>query len=410
MTNPVFESLSLPCGAVLPNRLVKAAMQENLCEQSQLPGEKLFRLYDNWSQGGVGLMLTGNVMIDGQAMTGPGGVVLEKNTPIAPFKRWAETAKQHGAHIWMQINHPGRQVKASMGGKALSPSDVALDMGKHSDKFAQPRAMTVAEIEDVIKRFASSAKKAQQAGFNGVQIHAAHGYLISQFLSPLTNLRTDEWGGSVENRMRILVRAIKAVRNVVSEDFAVGVKINSADFQRGGFDANEAAQVIENLNELPVDLVELSGGSYESPAMQGRAADGRTMEREAYFLQFARDLAKVANMPVMTTGGIRRLAVAEQVLAEGIDMVGMGTALSLVPNLPLLWKKDSQAHATPLSVNWKDKTMKSLAIQAIVRRQLYRLGKGQQPKQNASPLFSVIFDELRMKKLTKRYHKFRAQI
>jgi 2,4-dienoyl-CoA reductase-like NADH-dependent reductase (Old Yellow Enzyme family) len=309
----------------------------------------------------------------------------------------------------MQINHPGRQVYAAMGGDVLSPSNIPLDLGKHSHLFGKPKAMTHKDIEQLIQRFADTALRAEQAGFDGIQIHGAHGYLISQFLSPLSNQRNDDFGGSIENRMRLLISVIKAVRAHVSPSFAVAVKINSADFQRGGFDADDAKMVILAMNELAVDLVELSGGSYESPAMQGTTADGRTLQREAYFLDFAKEIAQVATMPIMTTGGIRRLAVAEEVLTHGIDMVGMGTALAMNPSLPNDWKKDDQLSAHDPVVHWKDKTLSSIATMAVIKRQLQRMGKGKQPKLNASPIFSLMRDRIRLKKLTKRYQGYLAR-
>lgn len=406
MTSPVFFSLVLPCGATLPNRLAKAAMEENMADVGQVPGSTILRLYKNWAEGGTGLLITGNVMVDGRAMTGPGGVVLDKHSEIAPFRAWANTVKHNNTQVWMQLNHPGRQVYAAMGGDVLSPSDVAIDLGKHSHLFSKPRAMTQQDIEQLIQRFADSALKAEQAGFDGVQIHAAHGYLISQFLSPLTNKRKDKYGGSIKNRMRLLLEVIKAVRAQVAPSFAVAVKINSADFQRGGFDADDAKVVISAMNELAVDLVELSGGSYESPAMQGSTADGRTLQREAYFLDFAKEIAQVATMPIMTTGGVRRLAVAEDVLAQGIDVVGMGTALAMNPALPNDWENDSTLSAHNPVVRWKDKTLSAVATMAVIKRQLQRMGQGKSPKPNASPIFSLISDRIRIKKLTKRYHQY----
>jgi 2,4-dienoyl-CoA reductase-like NADH-dependent reductase (Old Yellow Enzyme family) len=254
----------------------------------------------------------------------------------------------------------------------------------------------------------NTAIKAEQAGFDGIQIHAAHGYLLSQFLSPLTNQRKDEFGGSIENRMRLLINIIEAIRTNVSSKFAVAVKLNSADFQRGGFDADDAKQVIKAMNNLAVDMVELSGGSYESPAMQGTTADGRTLAREAYFLDFAKDIAQVASMPIMTTGGIRRLEIAEQVLAEGIAIVGMGTALAMNPSLPNEWQENTDLVAHDAVVHWKDKTLSSIATMAVIKRQLQRMGKGKDPKANVSPLFSLIRDRVRLKKLTKRYQKYLA--
>lgn len=406
MTSTVFTPFILPCGATLSNRLAKAAMEENMADSGQVPGPTLWRLYQRWAEGGTGLLITGNVMVDGRAMTGPGGVVLDKDSDLAPFKAWSKAAKHNNTQVWMQINHPGRQVYAAMGGDVLSPSDVALDLGKHSHLFSQPKAMTTADIEELIQRFVDTAVQAQKSGFNGVQIHAAHGYLISQFLSPLTNKRQDEFGGSIENRMRLLIMVIKAIRMQVAPGFAVSVKLNSADFQRGGFDSADAKTVVKAMSELAVDLVELSGGSYESPAMQGVTADGRSLQREAYFLDFAKDIAQVATMPIMTTGGVRRLSVAEQVLAQGIDIVGMGTALAMNPSLPNDWKQNDQLKSHDPMVRWKDKTLSAIATMAVIKRQLQRMGKGKEPKTNNSPIFSLVSDRLRLKKLTKRYQSY----
>lgn len=405
----MFTPMTLPNGSVLPNRLAKAAMEENMAIAGQLPGPALHRLYQRWAQGGVGLIITGNVMIDGRAMTGPGGVVLEANTPLASFKTWAEAARLNGAQVWMQINHPGRQVMADMGGEAWAPSAVPLEMGKHSKLFAQPTAMSQEQIQEVIERFAATAYAAEQAGFTGVEIHAAHGYLISQFLSPLTNKRTDQWGGSLANRTRLLLEVIQTVRERVSPGFSVAVKLNSADFQRGGFSQDDAKQVILLLNEESVDLVELSGGSYESPAMQGKTADGRTLAREAYFLEFARDLAAIARMPVMTTGGIARKSVAQQVLDSGVAVAGIATALAVVPDLPLQWKTGKEPHALPKPVEWKNQMMAALARMALVTRRLRALGNGHLHTRRYSPLFTLITDQLRTRRITRRYRKWLQQ-
>lgn len=406
MTSAMFSSLQLPNGSVLPNRLAKAAMEENMADNGQLPGAAIHRLYRAWADGGAGLIITGNVMIDGRALTGPGGIVLEADTPLHPFTLWADAAKHKGAQVWMQLNHPGRQVMAAMGGTAWAPSALALDMGKHSKLFVQPKAMDEAEIREIIVRFAASAAAAERAGFTGVEIHAAHGYLISQFLSPLSNQRKDAWGGSLSNRARLLLEVVRAVRAAVSAGFCVAVKLNSADFQRGGFSEEDARQVILWLNELQVDLVELSGGSYESPAMQGRTADGRTLAREAYFLEFARELAAVAHMPVMTTGGIGRKAVAEQVLASGVAVAGMATALAIVPDLPAQWLAGGDQTAHSPQVDWKDQVMAAVARMALVKRRLRLLGASRTAAGNHSALLSLILDQLRTRRLTRRYRRW----
>lgn len=403
MSSKVFSKFTLPSGTVLKNRLVKAAMEENLANRELLPDNRIFNLYDSWAKGGVGLIITGNVMVDHLAMTGPGGIALEKDTNLQPFKHLATIAKQNGTKIWMQINHPGRQVFKKMGGKVLSPSDVALNMGKHSGLFAQPKAMTVEEIEDVIERFTVTASRAKEAGFDGVEIHAAHGYLLAQFLSPLTNKRTDSWGGSLENRARLLLEVVKSVRLACGSGFAVAVKLNSADFQRGGFDVEDANAVVKMLEPFSVDMVELSGGSYEAPAMQGRTADERTLAREAYFLEFAAKIAKSTRLPIMTTGGIKRLSVAQSVVDSGVDLVGMASALAFNPALPNQWQHDPQKNGIIPRVTWQDKTLSGLANMALVKRQLRLLGDNKQVKLNASPLFSLIYDQFRAARLTKRY-------
>lgn len=404
----LFDPLVLPNGQRLKNRIAKAAMEEGMAGPGQLPGPDFARLYRRLAEGGAGLLITGNVMVSADALTGPGGVVLEAHTPLAPFRAWAEAAHAGGARIWMQINHPGRQVFAALGNPGWAPSAVALEMGKHGKLMAPVRALEAAQIETIVQQFAATARQAEAAGFDGVQIHAAHGYLLSQFLSPLVNRRTDRWGGAdIADRARLLLAVLRAVRAAVQPGFAVALKLNSADFQRGGFSEQDARAVVQGLDAEALDLLELSGGSYESPAMQGRTADGRTLAREAYFLDFARDLAVAAQMPVMTTGGIRRRAVAEQVLAGGVALVGIGTALAQQPDLPTHWQAE-EAGVPPLAVNWKDKTLAGLASMAMVRCQLRRMGAGREPLARPWPSASLVGDQWRARRLAKRYRDWRA--
>lgn len=404
----VFDSLSLPNGSTVKNRIAKAAMEENMADADQAPSAELMRLYQAWADGGAGLIITGNVMVDGRAMTGPGGVVLQDDKQLAKFKRWAQIGRSGGAQFWLQINHPGRQMQANLGQKTWAPSAVALELGSLSKHFATPHAMTPEVIADVIQRFATTARLGEQAGFTGVEIHAAHGYLLSQFLSPLTNQRTDEWGGSLENRARLLLEIVKAVRAVVSPAYAVAVKLNSADFQRGGFSAEDARQVVELLNDLGVDLVELSGGSYEAPAMQGEARDGRTLAREAYFVEFARDIQTVAKMPVMVTGGVRRRPIAEMVVQSGVDMVGIGTALAIDPNLPRDWLQGQDSAPELPPITWKNKAMASLANMAVVKFQLRKLSQNRTPDPQVSPLRALIQQQIANALRTRQYRKWAA--
>ncbi|AGI23559.1 putative FMN oxidoreductase [Pseudomonas sp. ATCC 13867] len=401
-----FQPLRLPNGGEVPNRIAKAAMEENLADADQAPSAELLRLYQAWAEGGVGLIISGNVMIDRRAMTGPGGVVLEDERQLARFREWARIGRSAGAQFWLQLNHPGRQVQANLGQGALAPSVVPLEMGRFSKLFAVPREMSDADIAEVIERFVRAAVLAEQAGFSGVQIHAAHGYLLSQFLSPLSNRRRDCWGGTLENRARLLLEVVRAVRAKVSPDFCVGVKLNSADFQRGGFDASDARQVIGWLNAESVDLVELSGGSYEAPAMQGDARDGRTLAREAYFLEFAREMRDGARMPLMVTGGIRRLAVAEQVLDSGLDMVGIGTALALEPGLVEHWRAGHDAQPQLRPIRWRSKPLAALAYMALVKLQLRRLGDSRRPDPQASPLRALLLEQWRTQRRTRQYRRW----
>ena len=339
-----------------------------MADAAQAPSERLMRLYQAWADGGAGLLISGNVMVDSRAMTGPGGVVLENDAQLEKFRRWARIGRSAGAQFWLQINHPGRQMQANLGQQAWAPSAVPLELGGMSRHFATPKAMDEAMIAEVIQRFARSAGLAERAGFSGVEIHAAHGYLLSQFLSPLSNRRSDAWGGSLENRARLLLEIVRAVRAEVAPGFAVAVKLNSADFQRGGFSADDAREVVRMLDGLGVDLVELSGGSYEAPAMQGEARDGRTLAREAYF-------------------------------------VGIGTALAIEPNLPRDWRagKDSAPQLRPIT--WKNKPLASLANMAAVKFQLRKLSRGRATNPRVSPLCALLAQQAGALLQTRRYRR-----
>ena len=404
----LFQPLHLPNGSVIPNRLAKAAMEENLADAEHAPGPTLIRLYRAWAKGGAGLIITGNVMVDRHALTGPAGVVLEDDTHLPRFRAWAAASRSYGAQAWLQINHPGRQLMASLGQPALGPSAIPVDIPGLSKLFVQPQALDERQIEQIIQRYVTTAALAERAGFTGVQIHAAHGYLFSQFLSPLSNCRSDGWGGSLENRARILLRTVEAVRTQVAPQFCVAVKLNSADFQRGGFEVGDAEAVVKMLAERAVDLVELSGGSYESPAMQGQTRDGSTLAREAYFLEFAERIGQVALMPIMVTGGVRRRAVAERVIERGVAMVGMATALAIEPGLPARWRAGDDIAVPPVVVSWKNRALAAAATQAVVKKQLVLMGSGKPSNAQTSPLLALVGSQLRQRLQTRRYRRWVA--
>ena len=404
----LFQPLHLPNGSVIPNRLAKAAMEENLADTEHAPGPTLIRLYRAWAKGGAGLIITGNVMVDRHALTGPAGVVLEDDTHLPRFRAWAAASRSYGAQAWLQINHPGRQLMASLGQPALGPSAIPVDIPGLSKLFVQPQALDERQIEQIIQRYVTTAALAERAGFTGVQIHAAHGYLFSQFLSPLSNCRSDGWGGSLENRARILLRTVEAVRAQVAPQFCVAVKLNSADFQRGGFEVGDAEAVVKMLAERAVDLVELSGGSYESPAMQGQTRDGSTLAREAYFLEFAERIGQVALMPIMVTGGVRRRAVAERVIERGVAMVGMATALAIEPGLPARWRAGDDIAVPPVVVSWKNRALAAAATQAVVKKQLVLMGSGKPSNAQTSPLLALVGSQLRQRLQARRYRRWVA--
>ncbi len=324
-----------------PNRILKSAMSEVMAKQGvHLPTDAHNRVYARWAKGGTGIIVTGNVMIDANALGEPGNVVLETDEHLDRFRAWADAVHKANpqARLWMQINHPGKQSPKFLTPEPVAPSAVPLGKGLEAS-FAKPRALTETEIAALIERYATTARLAKAAGFDGVQIHGAHGYLVSQFLSPHHNQRTDDWGGSAENRRRFALEIYKAMRREVGDDFPISIKMNSADFQKGGFEGEEAYALIAELEKAGIDLIEVSGGNYESPAMTG--ARQSTSEREAYFLDFAAEARKRTTVPIAVTGGFRSVRAMEQAIASGAtDFVGLARALTLDPELPLHAAKD----------------------------------------------------------------------
>ncbi|MGH8504838.1 MAG: NADH:flavin oxidoreductase/NADH oxidase family protein [Stenotrophobium sp.] len=346
MTSPLAQSLKLPCGATLPNRLCKAAMTEGIADEHLRATERHVTLYRRWAEGGAGLLLTGNVMIDRRVLERPGNVALDPAQPDAEsmkrLRAWTQAGTCNGNHLWMQISHAGRQSPRYVTGQPMGPSAVQLEL---LGNYAKPRALREDEILDFIQRFARVAVTAREAGFTGVQIHSAHGYLLSSFLSPITNQRTDAWGGTLENRARMLIETIRATRKAVGADFPIGIKLNSDDFRKGGFNHEDCLQVVEWLNAEGLDLLEISGGTYEQPRLLG--FDGKagskavepqresTKKREAYFLDYAVAIRKIAKMPLMVTGGFRTRAAMEAALsADECDVIGLGRPLCTHVDVP----------------------------------------------------------------------------
>lgn len=323
-------TLGLPCGRTSPNRLLKSAMSEALADRGGIPGRRLETLYGRFADGGVGICVTGNVMIDGRALGEPGNVVVESTAALPGLRRWAAAGTRHGTQLWMQLNHPGKQSPAFLSPEPVAPS--AIPFGSNLRRaFNPPRALTETEILDLIARFGRSAALAREAGFSGVQIHAAHGYLVSQFLSPLHNRRADAWGGDPARRRAFLLAIVAEIRRAAGADFALSVKLNSGDFQTGGLEPAEALGTVAALAEAGIDLIEVSGGTYEAPAMIA----SRVQAGEAYFLDFARRARAAVATPIAATGGFRTVAAMAAAIADGAcDVVGLARPLAVDPDLP----------------------------------------------------------------------------
>lgn len=399
--------LTLPCGVTLRHRLCKAAMTEGLADEQLRPTDRHQRLYRRWSEGGAALLLTGNVMIDRRVLERPGNVALD---PLADYesrgeafqklRAWAGAGTRSGNHLWMQLSHAGRQSPRYVTAEPLGPSAVQLEL---AGNYARPRALREDEIFDLVQRFARAARVAREAGFTGVQIHSAHGYLLSAFLSPHTNRRKDAWGGSVENRARFLVETLRATRRSVGADFPVSVKLNSDDFRKNGFSNADCLRVVELLNAERVDLLEISGGTYEQPRLLGAVGRSETVaeplrastvQREAYFLDYAKNIRQVARMPLMLTGGFRSREAMEQALRESAcDVVGLGRPFCTMPDVAhrLLDGTIAQAPAFERSLRlssqpWLSgasplfpvKLLNVLGAQAWYYMQLFRLADGEE--------------------------------
>lgn len=375
----VSDSLRLPHGLTLDNRLAKSAMSERLGRKDGRVSAELLALYGRWATSGAGLLVTGNVMVDPAALGESGNVYVEDERDLDGLRAWATTARSGGARVLMQINHPGRQSPRTLSRQPVAPSAVRL---KGAGFFATPRALAAAEIEAVVARFAETARIADKAGFDGVQIHGAHGYLVSQFLSPYTNRRQDDWGGDAARRRRFLLEVVRAVRGAVSEGFAVGLKLNSADFQKGGFDEHESMALLEVLDGEDLDLLEVSGGTYESARMFEETVPTRqsSRRREAFFLEYVERARSRIRCPLMLTGGFRTRAGMDEALAGGaVDLVGLARPMAVEPDLPRALLDGRAEAARPVKLATGIAQLDALIQGSWYQAQLNRMGSGQPP-------------------------------
>ncbi|KAH8820114.1 NADH:flavin oxidoreductase/NADH oxidase-like protein [Xylogone sp. PMI_703] len=411
------EPLQLPSGLELPNRLVKAAMAE-LFAPNRYPEEALIKTYGAWADGGWGMILTGNVEVSSIHNGSPLSVVApsqlpeaERATARAAWKNWAATTQRSGTPAIVQIVHPGRQSPMGAGNKSIwtksvAPSAVPMNFGPSliaraavAILFGAPRELTVEEISGkggIIDQFVEGAMEVFAAGFKGVQLHGAHGYLLSQFLSPKSNLRTDEFGGTAAKRAEVVVRIIREIRNATGKDFQVGIKLNSADVSATGA-VDEVFEQIQLIMDAGIDFVEISGGTYESPTMLATAQTEKkesTKRREAFFLDFAQQVRqRFPTLPLMVTGGFRSRSGMENALESGAcDMVGIARPAAILPKLPkeiILNKDVPEEHATLFLPPIKLPFLMSLipipslgagAETEYYKKQIQIIGKGGVPK------------------------------
>ncbi|MDN5642814.1 MAG: NADH:flavin oxidoreductase/NADH oxidase family protein [Acinetobacter sp.] len=381
------------------NKMIKGAMSEALANHAGQPNHLHLGLYEAWAKGGLGCAITGNVMVDFRAKNEPGVVVIETERDLEPLKQWAAIGKKHGMVQLVQLSHPGRQCPKGLNKETVAPSAVTFSPAL-AMSFGTPRALREDEILDIIQRFATSAAICEKAGFEGVQLHGAHGYLISQFLSPLTNKRQDQWGGSAENRMRFLLEIYKAVRAATSEQFIISVKLNSADFQRGGISEEDVIATFKAIDAAGIDLIEISGGSYEAPAMAGVKQEKRkasTIAREAYFLEFAEKIREQVQCKLMVTGGFRTVAGMNAALESGAcDFIGMARPFAVEPDVTNRLIAGQDVRYAVDKIKTGISMIDKMAIMEVIwyAAQFKDIAEGKQPNPKLSPL-KVFFNYLK---------------
>jgi 2,4-dienoyl-CoA reductase-like NADH-dependent reductase (Old Yellow Enzyme family) len=402
------EEMILPNGSILKNRIAKSAMSENLSNKNNEPTAILIEVYKKWAQSGAGLLITGNIMIDSKAIGEPRNVIVENRKNFEMLKEWAESVKGTNTHLWAQINHPGRQAMEPINKDLKAPSAVPLKSAGRKDTTKKiPIALNESQILAIIESFGNTAIILKDAGFTGVQIHGAHGYLVSQFLSPYTNIRSDKWGGSLENRARFVIEVYRKIRSKVGSSFPIGIKLNSADFQKGGFSEKESIEVVKILSKEGIDLIEISGGTYEAPAMMGKRKKS-TITREVYFMNYIKKARKITTTPLMLTGGFRTASVMKDSIASNqLDIIGIARPFAVYPNIGNEIFNESR---TNFNTKIKKTGVKGIdgAMNIIwYESQIKRLGKGKVPKTDLNPwLVFIKYSWLILeKKLSKKLNK-----
>ncbi|MEO0703535.1 MAG: oxidoreductase [Pseudomonadota bacterium] len=334
--DPLFHPLTLPCGTILKNRIAKAAMSDSLGDGRGAPSDAQIRLYGRWAEGGVAVSIIGEVQGDPRFAEKPGNLVLRPDADLARFRALARAGAGNAAQLWLQLGHAGAMAHPPIS-TPKGPS--ALDL-----PGLTCGALSLSEVQALPAQFAQTAVLTRDLGFGGVELHAAHGFLLSQFLSPLFNRRDDAYGGALAARMRLVLEVVEAVRRAVGPAFPVAIKINATDQLEGGFAEDEALALVAALDRTGLDLIDISGGTYFPGARAASDSGGRG----PYFAAFARRARAVTSKPLMLTGGFKTRAQAVETLAQGdADIVGLARAMILDPALPERWRDDEGDVAFP---------------------------------------------------------------
>ena len=367
-TDPLFQPLTLPCGVTLENRLAKSAMSDSLGDGRGNPTETQIRLYRRWAEGGLALSIVGEVQGDPLAAEKPGNLVLGPLSDQTLLRQLAKAGTTNGAKLFAQLGHAGAMTHSPTG-RPKGPS--ALDL-----PGLRCAALSLREIALLPSQFAQTARIAKAVGFSGVQIHAAHGFLLSQFLSPLFNKRTDAYGGSITNRSRLLFEVLDAVRAAAGHDFPIAIKINATDQLEGGFAEDDALEVIAALEHTSVDLIDISGGTY----FPGAQSASDSVGSGPYFAEFSKAARTETSKPLMLTGGFKSAAQAIAAIQEGAaDMIGLARAFVIDPALPQTWHTGRTQLPFPRFAHPPEG-----GITAWYTQQLIRLGQGLMPDPDAN--------------------------
>jgi len=351
---------------LIKNRFVRSATYEGMASEDGKVTDRLVELYKNLAKGGTGLIITGYMYVQQIGKGAPYMTGIDSDGFIPGLKRIADTVHQYGdgCKVAVQLVHCGRQT--SLVETPLAPSAVFEPVINK-----MPREMTIREIEETIEAFAEAARRAKEARFDAVQFHGAHGYLLSEFLSPYTNRRTDEYGGDTEKRIKIVEDIYNRTVEKVGRDFPVLIKMNVSDFLEGGIDLTESKKIAERLSTLGIAAIETSGGMFETRRYNKNLTASRTKirskDKEAYFLPYAREIKKVINIPLILVGGIRSLDVIEKILAEdSADFVSLSRPLIREPDLPNKWlKRTDKPTADCISCNACYKSLMNGGVRCI---------------------------------------------